>query len=117
MRFNLIDYIARSVLRAADFSGRSNRMEIAINIAAFYAMIFFSGLINTLINSKIITNFILLFAFLSLISCIIRRLHDQNRSAAFLLVGLIPGLGPLILVAMLFFEGTNGDNEYGPKSF
>ena len=42
-----------------------------------------------------------------------RRMHDQGRSAWFLLFGLIPFLGFLIVLIFLFLPGTPGPNRYG----
>jgi uncharacterized membrane protein YhaH (DUF805 family) len=42
------------------------------------------------------------------------RLHDQARSAWWLLVAIVPVLGPLVLGALLVLRrGTQGDNQYG----
>ena len=44
-----------------------------------------------------------------------QRLHDQARSAAWLLAVLVPVLGPLLLAwRLLVTRGTSGDNQYGP---
>jgi uncharacterized membrane protein YhaH (DUF805 family) len=43
----------------------------------------------------------------------VRRLHDSNRSGWWLLIGLVP-LGGLVLLVFLAFEGTAGPNAYGP---
>lgn len=115
MRFNLIDYMARPILNAADFSGRANRLEMAINIAAFFGMQIIGNILGNLFAEKTIDFFALLFALLSLTSCMIRRFHDQNKPASILLIILIPAVGYLILAIMLFFDGTNDDNEYGRK--
>lgn len=42
------------------------------------------------------------------------RLHDQARGAGWLLLALVPVLGPIVLGAMLVLRrGTEGDNQYG----
>ena len=44
-----------------------------------------------------------------------KRFHDQDRSAAYFLLVLIPFVGGLITLIMLgFTTGTKGGNEYGP---
>lgn len=48
------------------------------------------------------------------LSVTVRRLHDTDRSALWLLVFLIPGIGPLVLFVMMILEGTQGPNQYGP---
>ena len=44
----------------------------------------------------------------------IRRLHDTNRSAWWLLLALIPVLGALVLLVFYVLDGTPGPNRFGP---
>lgn len=45
-----------------------------------------------------------------------KRLHDRNRSAWFMLIGLIPVIGAIwLLVELTFLRGTPGDNRFGPE--
>ncbi len=48
----------------------------------------------------------------------IRRLHDTGRSGWWLLIGLIPLLGAIVLLVFLATEGKAGANQYGadPKA-
>lgn len=43
-----------------------------------------------------------------------RRLHDTDRSAWWLLISLIPGVGGLVLLVFCLLPGTNGPNKFGP---
>jgi uncharacterized membrane protein YhaH (DUF805 family) len=43
------------------------------------------------------------------------RLHDLNRSGWWALVLLIPYVGSVVSLAMMFWPGTDGDNDYGPQ--
>jgi uncharacterized membrane protein YhaH (DUF805 family) len=57
-----------------------------------------------------------LFSLLILIPNIavsVRRLHDTNRSGLWLLLGLIPLIGLIILIVWAVQEGTHGRNRYG----
>ena len=52
--------------------------------------------------------------FVVLASLMARRLHDQARSAWWLLALLVPVAGPLLVTGLLFFaRGTQGENQYG----
>ena len=44
----------------------------------------------------------------------IRRLHDTDRSGWWLLIGLIPIVGLIVLIVFAIQEGTKGDNQFGP---
>lgn len=55
-----------------------------------------------------------LAAILPGLSLMSRRLHDTGRSAYWLLICLIPLVGPLILVWILgFVDGEKGANRFG----
>ena len=68
-----------------------------------------------------ISNFILYF--LGLISSImmiwgsiclgVKRLHDLNKSGWFILFSFIPIISFLLGIYMLFFKGTDGENQFG----
>lgn len=48
----------------------------------------------------------------------VRRLHDTGRSGWWLLVGIVPLVGSILLLVWLAQDGQPGDNEFGgnPKS-
>ena len=43
----------------------------------------------------------------------VRRLHDTGRSAWFLLLNLIPGIGGILLFILFVLPGDKGENRYG----
>lgn len=54
--------------------------------------------------------------FLPSLGLAVRRLHDCNRSGAYFFLGLIPFVGPLILLIFYVQEGTPGPNQYSLSS-
>ena len=44
----------------------------------------------------------------------VRRLHDTDRSGWWLLLGLLPLLGGLVLLIFFIIGGTRGPNRFGP---
>jgi uncharacterized membrane protein YhaH (DUF805 family) len=44
----------------------------------------------------------------------VRRLHDTSRSGAWILIALIPVIGPIVLLVFTVQPGTVGPNVYGP---
>jgi uncharacterized membrane protein YhaH (DUF805 family) len=44
----------------------------------------------------------------------IRRLHDTDRSGWWILIGLIPIVGWIVLLIFYLREGDPGENQYGP---
>ena len=48
------------------------------------------------------------------LSVAIRRLHDTDHSGWWILIGLIPLIGFIVLLVFYIQEGDDGENEYGP---
>lgn len=46
--------------------------------------------------------------------CLIKRLHDFDKSGWFSLLAMLPYVGFIFYLAMLITPGTVGDNRYGP---
>jgi uncharacterized membrane protein YhaH (DUF805 family)/putative heme iron utilization protein len=90
------------------FDGRIGRKQfilrlIIINLAQLpFWIIFPIGFIASLI------------AVYSGIALEVRRLHDLNRPWQWVLALFIPIVGFAILIYLLCFKGTDGDNDYGP---
>jgi uncharacterized membrane protein YhaH (DUF805 family) len=43
----------------------------------------------------------------------VRRLHDQGKSGAWLFIGLVPIVGPIAMLVLLFLQGNPDANQYG----
>jgi uncharacterized membrane protein YhaH (DUF805 family) len=48
------------------------------------------------------------------IALLVRRLHDTDRSGWWLLIGLVPFVGPIALLIFTLLEGTPAPNRYQP---
>lgn len=108
----------------ANFSGRASRSEywyfalfvvvVRLTIALFFgisAIIIGKGAANTLSNF-----FGGLFTLATLVPSIAvgaRRLHDINKSAWLMLIGLVPALGAVVLIILACLKGTEGQNSFG----
>ena len=44
----------------------------------------------------------------------VRRLHDSGRTGWWLLIGLIPVIGTIVLI-VFYVQDSQGDNKYGPS--
>ncbi len=49
------------------------------------------------------------------IAVTVRRLHDTNRSGWWILIGLIPLVGTIILIVFTAQDSQSGENRYGPN--
>jgi uncharacterized membrane protein YhaH (DUF805 family) len=104
----------------AVFSGRSLRAEywvfFVVNFVVYLAALFLdimAGTFSKEMSLGLASGVYALFVLLPSIAVSFRRLHDTNRSAWWLLLAIIPILGPLALFVIYCLEGTPGDNKYG----
>ena len=49
------------------------------------------------------------------ISVGVRRLHDTGKSGWWILIGLIPFIGTIVLIVFFVMDSDPGQNEYGPN--
>jgi len=45
----------------------------------------------------------------------VRRLHDTGKSGWWLLIVLVPIVGPIVLLVFYVLDSQPGANEYGPN--
>lgn len=49
------------------------------------------------------------------IAVTVRRLHDTGRSGWWILIGLVPIIGWIVLLVFMFLDSQPGDNDHGPN--
>lgn len=104
------------------FGGRARRSE--------YWWFFLFGLLVSIVTSILdmvlgtnfenssngLFNLIAGLAFLlPSLAVAVRRLHDTDRSGWWILIGLIPILGAIVLLVFFVQDGTPGPNRFGPS--
>jgi uncharacterized membrane protein YhaH (DUF805 family) len=113
--------------RYFDFQGRSNRTEywlfvltyiIALVVAAVVDVVAFGGArnIETIGITGPAYGLVILGSLIPALAAGIRRLHDTNRSGWWMLIGLIPLVGALVLLVFYVLPGTPGSNRFGPPA-
>jgi len=118
-----MEWYLLALKRYAEFNGRSRRKEYWIytlyNIV-IYMVLYLAGFVTLLRSSIYMVFFGLAFVYalavlVPSLSVCVRRLHDIDKSGWFILIGLIPAVGGIILLVLLCLDGTPGDNRYGPS--
>jgi uncharacterized membrane protein YhaH (DUF805 family) len=66
-------------------------------------------------ESGIIGNLYSLAVFLPSLGVLVRRLHDVGKSGWFFLIVLIPLIGAIWLLVLLFKDSEQGENKWGPS--
>jgi uncharacterized membrane protein YhaH (DUF805 family) len=100
----------------ATFDGRARRREYWYWFLAVLGAEVVAGIVFGISESLgyILFGLIVVCAFLPTLAVGARRLHDTGRSAWWLLVGLIP-FGGIVLLVFYLLEGDAGANQYGPS--
>lgn len=55
-----------------------------------------------------------LATFIPNLAVAVRRLHDQDKSGWWILIGFVPFIGGIWLLVLYFMDGTPGPNRFGP---
>ena len=111
-----MDWYLQVLQKYAVFEGRARRKE-------YWFFVLFNFIISIVISvaeagigtGGILGLIYVLGVFLPSVGVGIRRLHDTDRSGWWLLVGLIPLIGFIILIVLLALDSTPGDNRFGPN--
>jgi uncharacterized membrane protein YhaH (DUF805 family) len=103
------------------FSGRARRKEYwfftLFNVLVVIALSMLDAMIGTFdaeTGYGALSTVYMLAVLIPSLAVSFRRLHDTNRSAWWLLLGLVPLIGTLVLLVFMILEGTEGSNDYGP---
>lgn len=110
-----------SVLKQyAVFSGRACRTEYWMFVLCNVIVMLLLGMVDKLIggDKELISSIYSLAVLLPSLAVAARRLHDTDRSAWWLLLGLIPIIGTLVLIYFMVCNGQQGPNRFGddPKA-
>jgi uncharacterized membrane protein YhaH (DUF805 family) len=111
--------VFEAIKKYADFSGRARRKEYWLFILLYLIAAVIAGIIDAVAATMGIIGIILtLGLFIPSLSVGVRRLHDINRSGWWMLIGLIPLIGAIVLIVFFCKDGTIGANPFGedPKS-
>ena len=114
-----MQWFVKAMKNYVGFSGRSRRTEywmftlfvilIGIAVSVVQRLLGMSndtgqGALTWLYNVAI---------FLPSLAVGVRRLHDTDRSGWWLLIGIIPLVGAIVLIVFFASEGVRGPNQYG----
>lgn len=96
------------------FSGRLGRLDY-FSGSLFSTIIWLVFVLLAASTGKIqFVGLGLLLSAIYFMRCVALRLHDTGRTGWLALVALVPFLGALMTLVLLFIHGDDSDNEYGP---
>ncbi len=98
-----------------EFNGRARRKEywffMLFNVIISIVLGVIDGFIG--MDIGILGAIYSLAVFLPSLAVTIRRLHDTDRSGWWVLIGLIPLVGGIVLLVFMCLDGNSGDNRFG----
>ncbi len=127
----MLDWMLMPYRRYTDFSGRSQRKEywmfalftfvvtlvvLALMFAGMPAMDEYGNPGDPGMMFYVGIGLLALFGLGSIIPSIavqVRRFHDQDKSGWFVLLGLIPYVGGIVVFVFMCLDGTRGANRFG----
>ncbi len=115
-----MEYYKSVLKKYAVFEGRARRREFwmftlfnAIFAIALSIVDMIVGLDIGNLNIGVLNIIYSLAVLLPSLGVTVRRLHDTNRSGWWIFIGVIPFVGPIILLVLLFLDSTPRENKYG----
>lgn len=104
----------------AVFKGRARRKEywffILFNLIASVVLTvidFMTGLLDAELGIGLLSGLYSLAVLVPSLAVTVRRLHDTDRSGWWLLIGLVPLLGGIVLLVFMLLDSMAEDNQYG----
>lgn len=98
----------------AQFDGRARRSEywyfMLFNILISLGI----GIVGVLLDLSFLSMIYSVAIFVPGVAVAVRRLHDTGRSGLWVLIGLIPLIGVIVLIVFLV-EDSKPANQYGPN--
>ncbi len=119
-----MNYYLKVLQNYANFSGRSRRSEYwyftLFNLFAIISTAILDRLFGTTFDLGFgpspygyITILYYFFILIPSLAVLVRRLHDVGKSGWFILISLIPLVGAIWLLVLLFTDSVTADNAYG----
>jgi uncharacterized membrane protein YhaH (DUF805 family) len=117
-----MNWVMKALKQYADFNGRAQRTEywlfVLFCLVVEIVLTMIDKMIGTYSSSTGAGLLVGIFALAVLLPGLavgVRRLHDTSRSGWWLLIGLIPLIGGIVLLVFMVQDSTPGTNAYGPS--
>lgn len=110
-----MDWYVGVMKKYVDFTGRARRKEywmfFLINILIAMAV----GVLDAILGFGLLGGIYALAVLLPSLAVTVRRLHDTGRTGWWILIGLVPVIGFIVILVFMVLEGEAGENRFGPN--
>ena len=117
-----MSWYLEALKKYAVFSGRSRRKEywyfVLFNIIVGVVLAAIDALLGTFSSSSnigLLSGIYSLAVLIPTLAVTVRRLHDIDRTGWWILIGLVPLIGGIVLLVFALLDSTPGSNRYGPN--
>jgi uncharacterized membrane protein YhaH (DUF805 family) len=104
------------------FSGRARRQEFWMFVLFNFIITVVLSILDSILGLKmgsggsgLLSGLYGLAVLLPSLAVSVRRLHDTNRSGWWILLGLVPIVGIIVLIVWYVQDSDPGDNRFGPN--
>ena len=112
---NFTEAVKTCYAKYATFTGRASRSEYWWFYLFFMLVILALAGLSTISDMfGMVYGVFMLGSLIPSIAVGVRRLHDTDKSGWWILLGLVPFIG-LLLIYFLAIAGTSGDNRFGAE--
>lgn len=117
-----MEWYTEVLKKYAVFSGRARRKEYwiftLVSVVITIILRIIDDKLRLVVRSNdwgILSGIYALIVLIPSLAVSVRRLHDTGRSGWWLLINLIPCVGPLIVLIFMVQDSQPGANQYGPN--
>ena len=115
-----MNWYLEALKKYAVFSGRARRTEYWMFYLFYIIFAIVLFVIDNILgiggeDGGLLSGLFVLAMLIPSIAVTFRRLHDTDRSGWWLLIGLVPLIGGIILLVFTLQDSQSGENQYGPN--
>ena len=113
-KVDFIDAVKLYFINYINFTGRASRSEFWWVVLFSFLLSIVTSVIDLLLGVQVISGIVNLGCLIPSLSLTVRRLHDTRRRWTWILMGLIPLAGPIILIVYAC-QASDNYNRWGPR--
>ncbi|MDD9271530.1 DUF805 domain-containing protein [Paenibacillus sp. GCM10023248] len=111
-----MDWYLKVLKNYVGFSGRARRKEYWMFVLFNLIISIGLAIIERILDIKsVLTGIYSLAVLLPSLAVTFRRLHDTGKSGWWILIGLIPFIGSIVLIVFNCMDSEPNENKYGPN--
>ena len=114
-QMSIADAVRSVLTQYATFSGRARRSEYWWFFLAYFIASVVASIIDGILGVTVLGVILALGLLIPSLAVGVRRLHDIGKSGWWLLIGLIPLVGAIVLLVFACQDSQPGTNQWGPS--